>query len=52
MDMREWGEIEVSHEKRNVRKNERIDFNELDEQVRRLVDNKLSEKIEEPISFL
>jgi len=42
----------VSNEKRNVRKNEIINVNELDEQIRRLVDNKLSEEIEEPISFL
>jgi hypothetical protein len=50
--MREGSEKELSHEKRNVRENERISVNELDEQIRRLVDNKLAEQIGEPISFL
>lgn len=42
----------MSQKKRNVRKNEIINVNELDEQVRRLVDNKLADGIDEPISFL
>jgi len=42
----------MSDKKRNVRKKEIINVNKLDEQIRRLVDNKLAEKIEEPISFL
>ncbi len=42
----------MSDEKRNVRKNETINVNELDEQIRRLVDNELADGIEEPISFL
>jgi hypothetical protein len=36
----------------NVRKNEIISVNELDEHTRRLVDNELADGIEEPISFL
>lgn len=42
----------MSDKKRNVRNNKIINFNELDEQITRLVDNKLTEKAQEPISFL
>jgi hypothetical protein len=42
----------MSQKKRKDRKNERINVNELDEQIIKLVDNKLAERIEEPISFL
>ncbi len=45
-----------AHEKRKclIRREmlEIINFDELDEQIRRLVDNKLAEKASEPISFL
>jgi hypothetical protein len=42
----------MSDEKRKFRKNEIINVNELDEQIRRLVDNELADGIGEPISFL
>lgn len=42
----------MSQNKRKIRKNGRINVNELDEQIIRLVDNKLAEGIEEPINFL
>jgi hypothetical protein len=42
----------MSQNERKFRKNVRINVNELDEHITRLVDNKLTEGIEEPISFL
>ncbi|MGD9131539.1 MAG: hypothetical protein PVH73_08215 [Candidatus Bathyarchaeota archaeon] len=42
----------MSQNKRKIRKNGRINVNELDEQIIQLVDNKLAEGIEEPTSFL
>jgi hypothetical protein len=41
----------MSHNNRKIRHSETINVNELDEQIKRLVENKLSENIEDSWAF-